>query len=239
MSYAEEFASSNPFAIDAVKEERAAFMRRTYAHLTGAIFAFAGLLYVFYNTPAIKEPLIQLCRGNGYFIIMIMFIGVSWLANSWAMNGASLTKQYMGLMLYTVAEAIIFVPIVFIVDGVLDKPELLVQAGGMTLIIFGGLTAFVMITGADFSFLRGFLMVAGLAAFGVVIIGAFTGFHMGLWFSVAMIGLSAGYILYDTSNVMHHYRTDQHVAASLALFASVALMFWYMIQLLISLQGRD
>jgi len=109
----------------------------------------------------------------------------------------------------------------------------------LTLIIFGGLTAYVMMTRADFSFLRGFLFVASLAAFGVILVGAFTGFSMGLWFSVAMIGLSAGYILYDTSNVMHHYRTDQHVAAALALFASVALMFWYMIQLLISLQGRD
>jgi FtsH-binding integral membrane protein len=50
-----------------------------------------------------------------------------------------------------------------------------------------------------------------------------------------MIGLMSGYILYDTSNVMHHYRTDQHVAASLALFASVATLFWYVIRLLMSL----
>ncbi|MBL4883059.1 MAG: Bax inhibitor-1 family protein, partial [Planctomycetaceae bacterium] len=95
------------------------------------------------------------------------------------------------------------------------------------------------LTGADFSFMRGFLVVGSLVAFAALIFGAISGFHMGLWFSVAMIGLSAGYILYDTSNVMRHYRTDQHVAAALALFASVALMFWYMIQLLLALQGRD
>ena len=53
-------------------------------------------------------------------------------------------------------------------------------------------------------------------------------------FSVAMIGLAAGYILFYTSNVLHHYRKDQHVAASLALFASLALLFWYILRIFIS-----
>jgi FtsH-binding integral membrane protein len=65
------------------------------------------------------------------------------------------------------------------------------------------------------------------------------GFSLGIFFMGAMVAFAAAYILYDTSNVMKHYRTDQHVAASLALFASVALMFWYMLQLLMSLSGRD
>jgi FtsH-binding integral membrane protein len=50
-----------------------------------------------------------------------------------------------------------------------------------------------------------------------------------------MIAYAAGAILYNTSNVLHHYRPDQHVAASLALFASVALLFWYVLQLVIAL----
>ena len=56
---------------------------------------------------------------------------------------------------------------------------------------------------------------------------------------LAMIGFACGYILYDTSNILHHYRTDQHVAASLALFASVALLFWYVLRLLMALSSRD
>jgi len=67
----------------------------------------------------------------------------------------------------------------------------------------------------------------------------FGGFNLGVWFSGAMVGLASGYILYDTSNVMHHYRTDQHVAASLALFASVALLFWYILQLLMQFSSSD
>jgi FtsH-binding integral membrane protein len=53
-----------------------------------------------------------------------------------------------------------------------------------------------------------------------------------------MILLASGYILYDTSNVLHHYRTDQYVAASLALFAAVALLFWYVLRLLMELNRR-
>jgi hypothetical protein len=64
------------------------------------------------------------------------------------------------------------------------------------------------------------------------------GFQLGIVFIAAMIVMASGYILYDTSNVLHHYRIGQHVAASLALFASVALLFWYLVQLLMSLNRR-
>jgi FtsH-binding integral membrane protein len=89
----------------------------------------------------------------------------------------------------------------------------------------------VFITAKDFSFLRTTLMIGGLVALGVIVVSMFAGFELGYLFIGAMILLCCGYILYDTSNVLHHYRTDQHVSAALALFASVALLFWYMIQL--------
>jgi len=240
MNYAAEYALDNPFAVDADRDTRATFIRRTYGHLAGAILIFAGLLYVFVNTPAIRDPLFNLMVTGQWWIILAGFIGASWLGNWWANRSTSLTTQYAGLMIYTVAEAVIFVPIVTYVYVILGQPDILVQAGLLTLITFGGLTAFVMVTGADFSFLRGFLALAALAAFGLIIVSLFFGgIQLGTWFTVAMLGLSAGYVLYDTSNVMHHYRTDQHVAAALALFASIALMFWYMIRLVIALQGDD
>jgi FtsH-binding integral membrane protein len=59
-----------------------------------------------------------------------------------------------------------------------------------------------------------------------------------VWFSAAMIVLACGYILYDTSNVLHHYRTDQYVAAAVALFASVALLFWYVLRIMMAFSRR-
>jgi len=79
------------------------------------------------------------------------------------------------------------------------------------------------------------LRLLGFAALGLIVVSfVFPGLQLGAWFSIAMIVLASGFILYDTSNVLHHYRIGQHVAASLALFASVALLFWYLVLLFMS-----
>ena len=108
------------------------------------------------------------------------------------------------------------------------------SAAILTLVGFAGLTAVAFWTRKDFSFLgavlRWAMIVALLAIVGAVVFG----FELGTWFSVAMVGLAGVAILYDTSNVIHHYPEDRYVAAALELFASVALMFWYILRLLMS-----
>jgi FtsH-binding integral membrane protein len=61
--------------------------------------------------------------------------------------------------------------------------------------------------------------------------GVLFGFQLGTWFSVAMVGLAGGAILHDTSKIIRDFPEDRHVAASLQLFASVALMFWYVLRI--------
>ena len=55
-----------------------------------------------------------------------------------------------------------------------------------------------------------------------------------MFFSVAMVAFAGAAILYDTSNVLHHYPEDRAVGAALELFASVALLFWYILRLFMS-----
>jgi FtsH-binding integral membrane protein len=95
-------------------------------------------------------------------------------------------------------------------------------------------TAIVFLTGKDFSFMRQGLMVAGLGATGLILCSILFGFQLGTLFAAIMVLFAAGYILYHTSNILHHYPVGSHVAASLALFASVALLFWYILQLVMS-----
>ena len=232
MSYADDAVQYDHFAADAVADARATFIRRTYLHLFGAILAFMGLTAVFLTIEPIQQTMLRLVGAN-WWIALIGFMAVSWVARWWATSGASPAVQYAGLALYTVAQAVIFVPLLWFAQHI--NSSIIPTAGFLTLLIFGGLTVTVFVTGADFSFLRGLLIVAGLLAVGAIFLSIFMGFSLGIWFSAAMIGLMSGYILYDTSNVLHHYRTDQHVAASLALFASVATLFWYVIQLFMSL----
>jgi FtsH-binding integral membrane protein len=97
-----------------------------------------------------------------------------------------------------------------------------------------GLIATAMITRKDFSFLRGMLVWVGMLAFVGIIFSMISGFQLGTWFSVAMIGFAGAAVLYDTSNIIHHYPQDKYVAASMQLFGSIALMFWYILRLFMS-----
>lgn len=81
---------------------------------------------------------------------------------------------------------------------------------------------------------RSILYFGGLAALGLIVVAILFQFALGPIVTYAMIALACGYILYHTSNILHHDRIGQHVAASLALFASVALLFWYVLQLFLS-----
>src|SRR5262249_52909409 len=113
-------------------------------------------------------------------------------------------------------------------------PDAISTAGLLTLMIFFALSLVVFTTRKDFSFLGPILFVGSLVALGFIVAGVLFGFSLGLVFCVALAGLAGGYILYYTATILHHYRTDQHVAAALALFASVALLFWYILQIVMS-----
>jgi len=132
-----------------------------------------------------------------------------------------------------VAQAVIFVPLLYIAQQIeaARGMSIVMPATICTVGLFTMLTVIVFVTRKDFSFLRSILIFGGFAAMGLIVVAIIGGFALGPIFIYAMIALCCGYILYDTSNVLHHYRIGQHVAASLALFASVALLFWYLVLL--------
>jgi FtsH-binding integral membrane protein len=237
MSYADNpyRASLGDFASMAAADERASFITRTYLHLAGAVTVFVALEAFLVSLPGI-ENLVGLMIGGrfSWLIVLGLFMGVSILAGNWASSAVSTTTQYMGLGLYVVAEAIIFVPLIYIAKTLDPSGHTILSAAGATIGLFALLTATVFITRKDFSFLRTFLMFGGFAALGFIVLAIVVGFALGPIFTYAMIAFCCGYILYDTSNVLHHYRIGQHVAASLALFASLALLFWYILQLFMS-----
>jgi FtsH-binding integral membrane protein len=142
-------------------------------------------------------------------------------------------KQYLGLGLYVILEAIIFLPMIA-VAVLYSGSEMIMQAAMITLFMFSGLTAVVFMTKTDFSFLRTALTIGGFIALGIIVAGAIFGFNLGLWFSVGMVVLASGSILYQTSQIKDKFSTDQYVGASLQLFASIMLLFWYVLRILMS-----
>lgn len=210
---------------------RAAFLNKTYLHLLGAICAFTGIEIVLFKTGLAYEMGRAMLSTN-WLLVLGGFIVVSWIATHVAHTARSLPAQYAALAGFVVAEAIIFVPLLML--AMMAEPAVIRSAATVTLMGFGGLTAVAVVTGKDFSFLRGLLMFGGILALVAIVAGVLFGFELGTWFSIAMIGLAGGAILYDTSNILHHYPEDRYVGAALELFASVALMFWYVLRLFLS-----
>lgn len=227
---------SNPFTVaaEASATDRATFIRKTYLHLAGAILAFIGLEAYFLNA-SWAPGLVQTMLGGqfSWLIVLAAFMGVSWLADKWARSDAGTGRQYLGLGLFVVAEAFIFLPLLFIA-AYYSSPDVIPMAGIITGLLFAGITATAFITRKDFSFMRGILTVGGFVAMGVIVCSMLFGFNLGLFFSGAMVLFAGGSILYTTSNIIHHYRTDQHVAAALSLFSGVMLLLWYVIRILMA-----
>jgi FtsH-binding integral membrane protein len=225
----------------AERTERATFIRRVYLHVFGAVLLFVAIQSAIFMLvpPAVLANTMAMILGGkfGWLVVLGAFMAASYVAQSLANSQASAAMQYLGLGLYVVAEALIFVPLLFIANQI--APQTIPAAGVITLLIFGGLTAFVVLTKADFSGWGQFLWWAGIASMAVVVAAIFFQFQLGVWFAAAMVALASGYILYDTSNILHRYRTDQHVAAALALFASLATLFYFVLKLLLSMSRRD
>ncbi|MCA9547318.1 MAG: Bax inhibitor-1/YccA family protein [Myxococcales bacterium] len=217
-------------AAHASVNERAEFLRLTYLHLAGAVLLTTAVAYGLVNSAFAPWMLTKLAGSQFSWLVVLGLFGVvSFVAQRWAAQPTNQAMQYVGLGLYAVAEAVIFVPLLFIAAFYSD-PKVLPTAAVMTLVVFGGLTASVFITKKDFSFMGRALQLAGFAAFGIIVAAILFGFSLGTLFAGAMILLMSGYILYYTSNVLHHYPVGAHVAAALALYSALATLFWYVLR---------
>ncbi len=213
--------------------DRARFIKNTYIHLAGAVAAFIVVEFILFQL-GIAEALTSFISGNRFGWLMIIggFSLLGWLSRSLVTKADAVGTQYAGLGAYIVGEALIFAPILYIAAYYTNDPSLIPMAAILTLMMFVGITTVAFTSGKDFSFLGNFLKIGGFIALGLIICSVIFGFTLGLIFSALMIVFASAAILYSTSNIIRHYATHQHVAASLELFASVALLFYYVLMTL-------
>lgn len=213
---------------------RATFITRTYTHLFGAIAAFT-LIEVALFQSGLAERLASAMLGTSWLLVLGGFVLVSWIASRAAHSARTLAVQYLALVGFVVAEALVFVPLLWIAFAY--APGAIQSAAVVTLGGFAGLTFIAFWTRKDFSFLGAVLRWVGLGALAMIVAGVFFGFQLGTWFSVGMVVFAGAAILYDTSNVLLHFPEDRYVGAALQLFSSVALLFWYVLRIFIG--SRD
>jgi len=227
--------TSQILPVSALSEaEKVAFYKKTYTHVAGGVLAFFFAEYLLLQSDTIIDFMLSMTQGWRWLIMLGGFMFMTNYAESTALKTSDKNKQLLAFGLYILAEAIIFIPLIYIAMMMTDGINLINQAAIVTLSLFGGLSAVVFVTKKDFSFLRSALTVGFFIAMGLIIAGALFGFDLGLWFSVGMCVLAAGSILYQTSNLVHNYSNDQYIPAAIGLFASLMLLFWYVLQIFLS-----
>jgi FtsH-binding integral membrane protein len=210
-------------------DSRSVFITRTYTHVVGGILGFVLVELALFES-GLAGDIMSFMTHVPWMLILGAFMLIGWLATRTAQTSSSLGMQYFAYAMYVVAEALIFVPLLYIADarapGAIDSATLVTCLGA------GGLMFVAHRTRKDFSFLRAILMWGGVIALIAIAAALIFGFQLGTWFSVAMIGFAGAAVLYDTSNIIHQYPEDRYVSAAMQLFASIAMMFWYVLRLM-------
>jgi uncharacterized protein len=224
------FPSNNSAFPSAGIDRRSAFITRTYTHVVGGILGFILIELALFES-GLAVQIAHFMLGFNWLLILGAFMLVSWLASRTAQTSASLGMQYFAYAAYVTVQALIFVPLLYVADakapGAIDSATLITVLGA------GGLMFVAHRTRKDFSFLRAILMWGGVVALLAIVGAVVFGLQLGTWFSVAMIGFAGAAVLYDTSNIIQHYPEDRYVSAAMQLFASIALMFWYVLRLVL------
>jgi uncharacterized protein len=224
-------AQDRAVGLDQLAVMRGAFLQRVYGHLAAAVAIFT-LIEIFLFTSGLVVPIARGLLSVNWLLVLGGFMLIAWLGRGFAYRARSLSSQYFGLGLFVLAQSIIFAPLLLIAND--HAPGAISSAALITLLGFTLLTLVALSMRHDFSFLGGILRWAGVVALLGIIGGVVFGFHMGTWFSVAMIALAGGAVLYDTQRILTTFPDDRYVGAALELFASIALMFWYVLRLLIA-----
>src|ERR1700728_1395188 len=214
------FPSNNAAFPGAQADSRSVFITRTYTHLVGGILGFILVELALFES-GLAAQIAQWMFGFNWLLILAAFMVTGWLASRTAQTSTSIGMQYFAYAAYVVAEALIFVPLLYIADakapGTIDSATLVTALGA------GGLMLVAHRTRKDFSFLRAILMWSGVVAILAIVGGAVFGLQLGTWFSVIMIGLAGAAVLFKRSNIILHYPEDRYVSAAMQLLAAVAL----------------
>jgi modulator of FtsH protease len=172
-------------------------------------------------------------------------------------HGAALIADIVAIvMLWFVlprtANSAAGIPVIFAITGLLGlglgpvlnyylavNSSIVMTALGGTGVIFLALSAYALTTRKDFSFMGGFLMVGFFVVLGAALLNIFLAMPvLFLVINAAIIMIMSGFILYETSNIIHGGETN-YIMATASLFLSLLNMFQALLHLLGAFSGND
>ncbi len=202
-------------------------IRNTYMllSLTLIFSAITAGISIMFNFPYMG-PLLTL---GGYF--GLLFVTTKLRNSAWGLVSIFALTGFMGLTLGPLINAYM--------QAFSNGGQLVMLAMGGTGTIFLGLSGYALTTRKDFSFMGGFIMVGVLVAF-LAGIGAliFSIPALSLAVSAMFILLMSGFILYQTSDMVHGYETN-YIMATISLYISIYNLFTSLLHLLGAFAGED
>ena len=234
------FGQAEPLAapIERTGAERVAFLRRVYGWM------FAGMIATVFGVAiSVKAGIAEGLLTQGFLPSILMF--VAWIGLAYVVQRVRHVPTWnvvafaaYGFFTGIVISSMCYVAILLAQAKGLEDGTFLLQAGGLTLVAFAGLTAYAFFSKRDFSFLRSFLVVGSFVLLGALLIGFFvesTGYHLAI--SSAGILLMLGFTLYDTQRVLRTYPDGEHVAGAMTLFLDFVMLFVYVLRFVLLLAG--
>ena len=199
--------------------DRLTFIKKVYSLLamsmgTAAVGAYLG-----------SGPLLLLVAPNMMLFFILQFALIFFASFASRRPGLNM----VALFSFTTVSGLTLGPLLYQVG-----PSIAAEAFALTAITFAGLSLYVVYSKKDFSFMSGFLMT-GLI---VLVVGGLLNMFfiqsgmMHFVMSGASVLLFSGFILYDTSNILRYYGTDEYVSATLALYLDVLNLFIALLSIL-------
>lgn len=231
------FNEARPLSITDA-QSRLAFLRRVYAWM------FAGIVATVLGAGiAVRSGFAETMLSWGTFsriLFVLAWVGGAYLVQrvrhtpTWNVVAFALYGAFTGAVIST----LILVAMILAEANGSHASTYLLQAGGLTLLAFGGISAYAFFTKRDFSFLRGFLFVGSIVLLGAIVLGLFmesTALQIGI--SAAGVLLFSGYVLYDTQKVLRTYPDGEHVAGAMTLFIDFVMLFVYILRFVLLVAG--
>jgi uncharacterized protein len=210
---------------------RARFMKSVYLHLLAGIVGFVAI-ESFLFASGLARTITEVVIGTNWLLILGGFMIVSYLSNSITAKARTRGSQYGGYALLVAANAVLFATPLYIAASVPELEGTISTAAWISIVAFAGLSGVAITTGKDFGFLKGIVRWGMILALVAIVAAVVTGTALGTLFITAMIGLAGAAILYETQQIYRTYPPGLEVPAAMTLFSSLALLFWYVLQLL-------
>lgn len=230
MQFGTAYTSTQGYGVvaSASERERAEFVRSVYRVflLSLGVTVLTGWLTA---QPAVLPAVLPMLGG----VVLLGFVAGLAMAFASRVPGVNLAL----LLVYSAFQGAVVGPVLVLVER--TTPGVGANAAVLTLAIFGALTGYTLISRRDFSYLGGFLFAAliGLVVSGFVLL-FLQAPALGLLYSYAGAVIFCGYILYDTSQIMHRLRPEESVSGAIALYLDLVNLFWFILRILRSNSGR-